>query len=55
VKLALLTALVLLACVTSSASSRSAPPIPTCTGAASSVAYGEEPVTTWYPPGCVHP
>ncbi len=54
-KLALLTVLVLFACVTSSASSHSAPPLPTCMSAASSVVYGEEPVTTWYPAGCVHP
>ena len=55
VRLVLLTVLVLLACVTSSASSRSAPPISTCTSGASSVTYGEEPVTAWYPEGCVHP
>ena len=54
VKLALLTVLVLLACVASSTSSHSAPPMSTCTSAASSVTYGEEPVTTWYPEGCVH-
>ncbi len=53
-KLVLLTVLVLLACVASS-SSRSATPISTCTSGASSVTYGEEPVTTWYPEGCVHP
>jgi hypothetical protein len=54
-KLVLLTVLVLLACVASSSSSRSATPISTCTSGASSVKYGEEPVTTWYPEGCVHP
>lgn len=53
-KFALLTALVLLMCVASSPS-HSAPPIPACTSATSSVAYGEEPVTIWYPPDCAHP
>jgi hypothetical protein len=28
---------------------------PVCTGAASSIVVGEPAVTTWYPPGCVHP
>ena len=49
-KFALLTLLVLLMCVASSPS-HSAPPIPACTSGTSSVAYGEEPVTIWYPPG----
>ena len=53
-KFALLTVLVLLMCVASSPS-HSAPPIPACTSGTSSVAYGEEPVTIWYPPGCAHP
>lgn len=53
-KLALLTVLVLLMCVASSPS-HSAPPIPACTSGTSSVAYGEEPVTIWYPLGCAHP
>jgi hypothetical protein len=26
-----------------------------CTSGASSIMLGEPPVTTWYPPGCVHP
>jgi hypothetical protein len=53
-RLALLTVLVLFACVAPSASSQgaSAPP---CTSGASSVVYGEPAVTTWYPTGCVHP
>jgi hypothetical protein len=54
-KLVLLTVLVLLASVASSTSSHSAPPISKCTSGASSVTYGEAPVTTWYPEGCVHP
>ena len=55
VKLALLTVVVSSAFVTSSAASHSAAPLPTCTGGASSVAFGEPSVTTWYPSGCNHP
>jgi hypothetical protein len=55
VKLVLLTMLVLFACVASSASSQGVPPMPPCTAGASSVVYGQAPVTTWDPPGCAHP
>lgn len=54
-KLVLLTMLVLFACVASSASSQGVPPMPPCTAGASSVVYGQAPVTTWDPPGCAHP
>jgi hypothetical protein len=50
-KLALLTFVVFLVLGVSSGSSQTPQ---TCTSGASSVVYGEAPVTTWYPLGCVH-
>lgn len=52
VKIALLVAVGVLLCAVPSASTQTGQP---CTSAASSVVMGEAPVTTWYPPGCVHP
>jgi hypothetical protein len=51
-RIALLTVIGVLMFGVPSGSTQSGPP---CTAGASSVVVGQEPVTTWYPPGCIHP
>jgi len=53
-QLALLAAVGLLVCVVPAASTHTGQAQP-CTSGVSSITLGEPPVTTWYPPGCVHP
>jgi hypothetical protein len=54
-KLALLAAVGMLVCAVPAASTHAGQPGQTCTSGASSITSGESPVTTWYPPGCIHP
>ncbi|HZO62302.1 MAG TPA: hypothetical protein VFB35_04915 [Gaiellaceae bacterium] len=54
-KVALLVAIGLLLCGVPAGSPRTGQAPQPCTRGASSIILGEPPVTTWYPPGCVHP
>jgi hypothetical protein len=54
-KLTPLVAVGLLLCAVPAASTHTGQPAQPCTSGASSIMLGEPPVTTWYPPGCVHP
>ena len=56
-RLTFVTILVSLICAVPSGSTHTARSQngPICTAGAASAVVGEEPVTTWYPPGCVHP
>ena len=51
-RIALITALGLTLFAVPSASPQTGLP---CTSGASSIAMNGSPVTTWYPPGCIHP
>jgi hypothetical protein len=50
-KLLILIVVGVLVCEVPSASTHTGPP---CTSAVSSVVMGQEPVISWYPPGCIH-
>jgi hypothetical protein len=53
-QLALFAAVGVLVCAVPAASTHTGQGQP-CTSGVSSIRLGEPPVTTWYPPGCVHP
>jgi hypothetical protein len=54
-KITVLVAIGLLVCAVPSASTHTRQAGQPCTSGASSITMGEQPVTIWYPPGCVHP
>jgi hypothetical protein len=54
-KVALLVAIGTLVCAVPAASIHTGQPGQPCTNGTSSITFGEPPVTTWYPPGCIHP
>jgi hypothetical protein len=55
VKLAVLGAIGTLVCAVPAASTHTTQPGQPCTSGTSSITLGEPPITTWYPPGCIHP
>jgi hypothetical protein len=54
VKLGLLVSVGVLVCAVTPASTSTGQFGVACTGGASSISLDGPPVTTWYPPGCVH-